>query len=110
MIKTKGPKIRYVIDGWKLHKIIFNRTGFSWVVDIVDHFSKFLWSYPIETNTAQNILTSLKQFIFSFGSPEILQSDNGSEYKNSLMANFCNENNIKQIFSSPYKPSTNGIV
>ena len=52
----------------------------------------------------------LKKFIFSFGTPEILQSDNGSEYKNELISNFCVENKIKQIFSSPYRPSTNGVV
>ena len=102
--------MRYVIYWWKLHKIIANRSGFSWVVDVVDHFSKFMWSYAITNNNAKNILIILKQFIFSFGTPEILQSDNGSEYKNELISNFCVENKIKQIFSSPYRPSTNGVV
>ena len=50
-----------MIDGWKLHKIIFNRTGFAWVVVvIVDHFSKYLWSYPIEANIAQKYFINLK--------------------------------------------------
>jgi len=58
----------------------------------------------------KSILTVLKQFVYSFGKPEILQSDNGSEYKNDIISTFCSENNIKQIFSSPYRPSTNGVV
>ena len=78
------------------------------VVDIVDHFSKFMWSYTITKNNAKNIFIILKQFIFSFGTPEILQSDNEGEYKNELISNFWVENKIKQIFSSPYRPSTNG--
>ena len=109
-IKTKGSNFRYVIDGWKLHNIITTRCGYTWMVDIIDHFSKFLWSYPLEKNDAKSILTVLKQFIFSFSKPEILQSDNGREYKNDIISTFCTENNIKQFFSSPYRPSTNGVV
>ena len=82
MIKNKGPKSRYVIDGWKLHSIINNRIGFSWMIDIIEHFSKFIWSYPIVNNNAINFLILLKKFIFSFGAPEILKSDNWTEYKN----------------------------
>ena len=40
----------------------------------------------------------------------MLQSDNGSEYKNQILSNFCLDYNIKHIFSSPYKPSANGVV
>ena len=42
--------------------------------------------------------------------PKILQTDNGGEFKNNNLENFCNENNIKLIHSSPYHPQTNGTV
>lgn len=87
-IKTKVSKIRYVIDGWKLHNFNQNRNGFSLMVGIVDYFSKFILSYTIVNNNAKNILNSLTQFAFSFGIFEILQSDNGSEYKNDIISNF----------------------
>ena len=109
-IKTNGPKISYVIDGWKLHNIINIRTGYSWVIDVIDHFSKFMWPYPVLNNNATNVLKSLKQFIYFFGVQEILQNDNGSEYKNDIISQFCSEKSIKYIFSSPYEPSTNSIV
>jgi len=32
------------------------------------------------------------------------------EYKNNLIKEFYEKNKIKQIFSSPYYPSTNGVV
>ena len=44
VIKNKGSKSRYIIDGWKLHSIINILTGYSWCIDIIDHFSKFMWS------------------------------------------------------------------
>ena len=45
-----------------------------------------------------------------FGMPKILQTDNGGEFKNNNLENFCNENNIKLIQSYPYHPQTNGTV
>ena len=45
-----------------------------------------------------------------FGTPKILQTDNGGEFKNNDLENFCEENNIKLIHSSPYHPQTNGSV
>ena len=32
--------------------------------------------------------------MYSFGVPEILQSDNGLEYKNDIISQFCSEKNI----------------
>ncbi|MGL5706860.1 MAG: integrase core domain-containing protein [Aeromonas sp.] len=37
-------------------------------------------------------------------------SDNGSEFKNRVIEAFCNENEIKWKYSSPYHPQTNGVV
>lgn len=52
------------------------------MVDIIDHFSKYLMSIPIENNNTDNILICLKKYFNTLGYPKILQSDNGSEYRN----------------------------
>ena len=33
-IISKGPKERYVIDGWKLHEDLANISGYTWVIYI----------------------------------------------------------------------------
>ena len=109
-IIPKGPKDSFVIDGWKLHKTLAEKTGYNWVVDIIDHFSKFLMSYPVKNNDAKSTLNCMKQFCLTIGIPNIIQSDNGLEYKNSLWEEFCLNKNIKHIFNSPYHPQTNGVV
>ena len=109
-IVAKGPKERYIIDGWKLHEELAKNTGYSWVIDIIDHFSKYIMSFPVENNNAVNALNCLKEFCILIGYTKILQSDNGSEYKNNLFQEFCNQHNIQHIFSSPYHPQTNGVV
>jgi transposase InsO family protein len=39
-----------------------------------------------------------------------IRSDNGTEFKNSQVEGFLEENGIKHEFSSPYKPQQNGVV
>ena len=109
-IITKGPKERYVIDGWKLHEDLADISGYKWVIDIIDHFSKYMMSFPVVNNNAENALNCFKEFCILKGYPKILQSDNGVEYKNNLFEKFCTDHNIKHIFSSPYHPQSNGVV
>ncbi|GJZ23789.1 retrovirus-related pol polyprotein from transposon TNT 1-94 [Tanacetum coccineum] len=38
------------------------------------------------------------------------RTDNGTEFKNGTLVNFCNEKGISKNFSSPYTPEKNGVV
>ena len=67
-------------------------------------------SIPVENNNGINILCCLKEFINYVGKPKELESDNGAEYKNNLIKNFLDDNNIIHIFSSPRHPKSNGVV
>ncbi|GKB58096.1 retrovirus-related pol polyprotein from transposon TNT 1-94 [Tanacetum coccineum] len=39
-----------------------------------------------------------------------LRTDNCTEFKNSILVNFCDEEGISQNFSSPYTPEQNGVT
>ncbi|GJS22766.1 retrovirus-related pol polyprotein from transposon TNT 1-94 [Tanacetum coccineum] len=39
-----------------------------------------------------------------------IRTDNGTEFRNSELESFCNENGISQNFSSPYTPEQNGVA
>ena len=84
-------------------------TGYNWVIDLIDHFSKFLMSIPVKNNNADNILFCIKQFVNYIGKPKIFQSDNGTEYKNTLINNYLTTNNINHIYSSPRHPQSNDV-
>ena len=77
---------------------------------IIDNFSKFLKSYAVKSNNSENALLCIKDFCNFIGFPKILQSDNGTEYKNELIKEYCESNNIQQIFCSPRHPQTNGVI
>ena len=37
-----------VIDGWELDQKLKEIAGYIWVIDMIDHFSKYLLSKPIK--------------------------------------------------------------
>ena len=53
---------------------------------------------------------NIENFCELFGYPQIMQTDNGGEFKNKNLESFCESNGIKLIHSSPYHPQTNGTV
>ena len=79
-----------------------------YIIDIIDHFSKWYYGYLLINKEGKNILNKIDQYNQSFGYPKILQCDNGGEFKNNFLEQYCAENNVKLIFSSPFHPQTNG--
>ena len=47
IIILKGPKERFVVDSWKIHKLA-KICGYEYVLGIIGHFSKYMPSFPIE--------------------------------------------------------------
>ena len=79
-------------------------------MDCIDYFSKFMQSYPLTKRDANNVLKALKEFSYTLGFPNILQTDNGLEFLNKDLTDFCNEHNITFIQSRPRNPKCNGVV
>ena len=98
------------MEGFKLDDNLVKLTWYTYVVEIIEHFSKFLKSCAVKNNDANNILISLKDFCFFIGIPSIVQTDNSTEYKNEIIRSFCVENKINHIFSSSRHPQSNGTV
>ena len=51
-----------------------------------------------------------KKYVLLYGKPEVLRSDNGKEFRNSTIDQFCTERNIKRRYTTRYSPQQNGIV
>ena len=72
--------------------------------------TNFLFAEPIPTKEAVVVLKALCKLFCLIGVPEIIQSDNGREFKNDIMKANSERLGIEWRFSSSYKPSTNGRV
>ena len=77
---------------------------------MIDHFTKYSWVYPLKNKQPEDILECMSQFCWQFGFPQKIHTDNGREFKNSLISQFCKNNGITQLHVAPRKPSTKGLV
>ena len=85
---------------------------YNYILNIIDHFSKFTGCYLLEKKTAKEVLNATNEFIIHNGNPKILQADNGLEFSNHLLDEYeyFKRKGIQLIHSSPPRPSTNGVV
>ena len=94
IIIDKGPHYGYIADLWYLAKDITRLSGYNYILDIIDHFSKRFYGYPFKTKKSDEI-SYIDSFIQSFGKPVILQTDNGLEFCNTELNNYCINKDIK---------------
>lgn len=65
--------------------------NFKFLFNIVDVYSKFCFVKKLHTKSAIEVTSCLKELFMLIGPPEILQSDNGLEFKNQHMVSLCTE-------------------
>ncbi|KAK1384246.1 hypothetical protein POM88_021981 [Heracleum sosnowskyi] len=80
---------------------------------IVDEYTRYTWVYFLskKDETAQTLMDHVN--LLDKGSQhkvKIIRSDNGTEFRNSIMEAFCKERGVKQEFSAPGTPQQNGVV
>jgi transposase InsO family protein len=80
---------------------------------MVDDYSCFTWLFFLQekSQTQETLKGFLRQAQNEFGLRiKKIRSDNGTEFKNSQIEGFLEEEGIKHEFSSPYTPQQNGVV
>ena len=83
MIYDEGPHYRLLVDITYLDsKYYSDKTSYKYIIDCIDHFSKFYWAYLIRNKTAETALNKIKNFIAINKKQVIIQTDNGLEFKN----------------------------
>ena len=77
---------------------------------IIDAHSKWMDIHCVNSATSSATIEKLRTTFASHGLPEIVVSDNGSNFVSSEFKSFLQKNGIKHITSAPYHPSSNGLV
>ena len=86
------------------------KTKYKYIIDSIDHFSKFYYGFLISNKNAETTLNKIKKFISINKKPKVLQTDNGLEFKNNLLKEYLDKEGITHIFSLPHHPQTNGCL
>jgi len=88
-----------------------SNSGFKYILTVIDHFSRWAEAFPIRNQEAVTVARVLcDQFISRFGCPRQILSDQGPCFESRLFQDLCRQLQIDKIRTSPYKPSTNGMV
>ncbi len=86
-------------------------TGAEYLFVAVDHFSRYLVLAPLFDKTARSVARAFTQHVICpFTTPRVLLSDNGTELKNEVIAEICQQFGISQCVVTPYHPASNGLV
>ena len=85
--------------------------GYSYILGIIDVYSRYVSLVPIKDISARTVVDSLMvRWISYFGIPKIIHSDNGTQFRSSIMKELCHKLGVKQSFSAPYYHQGNGLV
>ena len=82
----------------------------NWLLHATDHYSKFSWLFPLSHKTSEEVLETVTQLFWQVGFPKKLHTDNGREFKNKNMIDFCNKHKIDLVNGAPRTPQTQGLV
>jgi len=104
---AKHPLQHWQIDITEGNHPKSNVSGYF--ICVVDCYSRFLRATFHTSKTSRNVVNFLRE-IFWEEHPTILQSDNGTEFKNGDVKDVCDEFNVKQIFSQPYRPTSQAYI
>lgn len=78
--------------------------------NIVDCYSRFAFGACLKQKTAKEVSDVILRFIYLFGPPRILQTDNGKEFNNADLTSVMEEFKIRQVNGRPYHPQSQGRV
>ena len=83
----------------------------KFVIIGVDYFTKWAEVEPLATIIEQKVCNFVwRSIIYRFGIPKALISDNGKQFNNQRFKSFCTELGVKNYYSSPAHPQSNGQV
>ncbi|GKA40554.1 retrovirus-related pol polyprotein from transposon TNT 1-94 [Tanacetum coccineum] len=102
-----------------LHMDLFGPTSVSslnhkwYCLVVIDEFSRFTWTFFLKTKNETSSI--LRDFITGIENlkdlkVKIIRCDNGGEFRNKEMNDFCSRKGIKREFSNARTPQQNGVA
>ena len=81
-----------------------------YIVSMIDKFSRFCSLISVKDVKSSTIINAYERWISLFGPPRAILSDNGPQFISNVFKSYNEELKIKQKFSTPFYPETNGQV
>ena len=106
---SPGPFQQWGLD--ILGPLPIGRGQCKFIIVAVDYFTKWAEAEPLATILEQKVSNFVwRSIICRFGILRSLESDNGKQFDNPKFRDICAELEIKNYYSSPAHPQSNGQV
>ena len=103
LIPTPTPEFAWQ----RLASDLFEWQGLNYLL-IVDYYSRWIEISHLTSLSSTAVINSCKAIFSRQGIPEVLMSDNGTQYTSREFSDFAEYYGFTHITSSPYHPSGNG--
>ncbi|XP_076087034.1 uncharacterized protein LOC143057594 isoform X3 [Mytilus galloprovincialis] len=80
--------------------------GYNYICNIVDCYSRFAFGGHLKQKTAKEVSELLLRFIYIFGPPRILQTDNGKTFNYANLCAVIDEFKTGKMNGRPYHPQS----
>ena len=80
------------------------------VLIVVDAYTKWIEAIRVTNATAAATVTAMRRLFATYGIPETVVSDNGTQFVSEEFANFLFNNNVEHVQTAPKHPSSNGLA
>lgn len=101
---------RYIMDCVDLRRYSADNDGYCWILNVIDTYTKFLFSYKMKDKSALSVKECLEHIYMNFGVPVSIQADNGKEFSNQLLREFHSQLNVRVVHGRPRNPRAQGQV
>ncbi len=96
--------------GLDLTEMVAGNHGYRYSFTIIDHYSRYMKFFILKTKQSPHITQALDNFIADYGQPRTVVADNGGEFVNRELQNFCQKHHITIYYTTPYHPQGNGVT
>ena len=83
--------------------------GHRFILTVVDLATRWPEAFPLKTTTSEDIIGALMTMFARTGFPDTILSDRGPQFTSELSRQIAGILGIKQAFTTPYHPQSNGI-
>ena len=109
-IIARYPNQTWGIDLIDMNEIIKGNKGWRYIMTVVDIFSRKVFLNKLKRKEAIDTQIAFQEIVNKNEiAPNYLMSDNGTEWLG-VFKQYCDDNEIKQLFTRSYSPQANGVV
>ena len=87
------------------------RNGFKYILQLVDHFSKFVVAKKTKTKTEENVIEFIEKIVNTYNLKlNLVHTDNGGEFVAKETVGVIKKYGGEPIRGTPYHPQSQGAV